>query len=107
MSVSADEMVEHHRRATELYAEVARRHPNATVQRIGDRDVMLSRGDTNDDRLMVVGDDIVPYERVEVDGAWLPVVGGTRRKKPTAFALEHLREKFPEAYAGLVAWMNT
>ncbi len=78
MTTSVQEMVEHHRDVAELYAEATKRYPNATIQYIGNQTVVYNQGGVTEDRIMVVGDRLVAYERIEGAGGWTRQLGHGR-----------------------------
>lgn len=105
MSTSARELAEHHERVARVFPEVERRYPGAIRDTVGDDEVMLARRSVDHDHVMVIGDSLMPCERVEVDGSWVPVVNSPWDKRPTCLALKYLKEKHPSAYAGLIQWL--
>lgn len=105
MSISARQMVEFHSDVARLYAEAAKRYPDATAEKLHGRDVVVTGKPVEHDRILVDGDKLIACGTVEIDVAKLPVLSGRWGGRPTILAVEYLKEKHPDAYAGLIQWL--
>ncbi|MGK3981345.1 hypothetical protein WMF38_57640 [Sorangium sp. So ce118] len=106
MSTSAHEVAEHHLTMVRLFTELHRRYPGASRCMVNEQEVFVAyRGGVKHDHISVIGDALMPCDRVEADGAWVPVVDSAWDKRSTIGALKYLKEKHPEAYAGLIEWL--
>lgn len=105
MSTTAKEMVEYHKVLARLYAAAAKRYPDATLDRFDGADVLTSYRIDNYDHIRLSRDTLVPCVQIKDDATdeWILVLG--RHGRPAVLGLEFLKEKHPEAYAGLIQWL--